>query len=653
MKKLRSVFIFLITVLLLAGSTLPACAAAVVNSFEFEKIGEKTASPTGSEGEYEVRVDVPGRFETTGYNELIIMVDASTSQSGNFPILKQMLLGLAKELVAEDSSIHITLMGFGVGPKHAGTFSSYASLAAFLETATQEDLLQERSATNCEVGFEFVREYIEGSDKLKNAIVLFTSDGEANLDETPRDWSKWADPDVFATLWEIPGLTQYFIGVEVGHIMGGYEPISATAEMFPDEAAAVAAAMTEYGIQSDEHIEAAMALYDAMMANADAYITKVLQHVFAYSGLNWSEKQTAADVERAFQAYFRAYPGTADANAYESYMNLYYIILGNTGKRFSPDKYTRAAAASAQLMANEKVVSLYHVGYSSATNNWMNPEKGYFSAYDSSKLKYFYNSEFAGVAENIGDLAYELITTGYFDVTVTDPMSKWVILDEESIKIYNNSTGELLWQYGQGWLTDVHLTEGEPISVSVNADGQPEITWRVKDGYLLTADRYSMRYIVNIDEHAPGFQPGIEYPLNDPTSVAYTDAEGQPHTNPLDVPDGKEGEPYNTGYFPINDDYHAIIINNEFIPSEHIYYEDICIICNHELEHEEAPEIAPDEEIVEEDTEEIVEEVEAPVEAEAEEAEDITEEATPKTGLMLAVPPLAIVGIAIILTKKR
>lgn len=201
-------------------------------------------------------------------------------------------------------------------------------------------------------------------------------------------------------------------------------------------------------------------------------------------------------------------------------MNLYYIILGNTGSRFSPDRYARAAAASAELMANEKVVSLYHIGYSGASNNWMNPEKGYFAEYDSSKLKYIYNSNFAGVAENIGELASELITTGYFNVTVTDPMSKWVTLDELSIKIYDNANGTVLWKYGEGWLTDVKLTEEEPITVAINENGMPEITWKIKDGYLLAADRYSMRYIVNIDETAPGFMPGEEYPLNDLTTVA-------------------------------------------------------------------------------------------------------------------------------------
>lgn len=568
------------------------------------------------------------------------MVDASTSQSRNFPILKQMLTGLAKELFSEDSSIHITLMGFGVGPKHAGTFNSLASMEAFLETATQDDLLQERSATNCEVGFEFVREYIESSDKLKNAIILFTSDGEANLDETPRDWSKWNDSTEFALLWNFKRMTEYYISLEIEHIFAGNAPIEATSEMFPEECEAVAAALEAYGNESDEFVAAIDVLYAAMLGNAEEYITQILKDIFAYSGLDWSSKQTAADVEKAFQAYFRAYLGLADSY-YDGYMNLYYIILGNTGSRFSPDRYARAAAASAELMANEKVVSLYHIGYSGASNNWMNPEKGYFAEYDSSKLKYIYNSNFAGVAENIGELASELITTGYFNVTVTDPMSKWVTLDELSIKIYDNANGTVLWKYGEGWLTDVKLTEEEPITVAINENGMPEITWKIKDGYLLATDCYSMRYIVNIDETAPGFMPGEEYPLNDLTTVSYTDPDGNTHTTPVDVPEGKEGERKNTGFFPLDDDYHAIIIENKFITSEHIYDEDgDCVICT---KHKE-----PENTLEEDGTEEVVE-IETPVESESEEVEDIE---APKTGMMLATVPV-ILGISLMFVTKK
>ncbi len=619
MEKFKAVLIYFMCAVIIIANALPISAQqAVVNSFEFEKMGQKTARSLEHAGEYEIKLDVPGEFETSGYNELIIMVDASTSQSGNFPSLKKMLDGLAAELFADDSSLHITLMGFGVGPKHAGTFGNIAQLEAFLETATQEDLLQERSATNCEVGFEFVREYIENSDKLKNAIVLYTSDGSANLDETPRDWSKWNDSSEFATLWGIPRATSYAVRVEIERIFAGGEPISATLEMFPNECEAVAEALEVHGRESDEYITAIDALYDVMMSKQNEYFTCVLQNVFEAGGLDWNEKQTAADVEKAFQVCFKAYPDLT-ANEYEAYMNFYYIILGNTGARLSPNRFTRAAAASAELMKNKKVVSLYHVGYSEASNNWMNPEKGYFADYDASKLKYVYSSNFAGVAENISELATELITTGYFDVTVTDPMSKWVTLDTASIRIVNNATGEVLWKYGEGWLTDVKLTEDDPITVAVNQNGYPEITWKIKDGYLLHTDRYSMRYVVNIDETAPGFVAGREYPLNDPTVVSYTDPSGTPHTESIDVPDGKEGTVHpESGYFPTSDEYHAIIIGDAIITTEHEFDEDgECILCHYEKKDE--PEQTPEEEIVPDG--DVV--VEAPAEPMTEEVEAV------------------------------
>ncbi len=543
MKPIRSCLALLIAFVLLISSVMPVVAAETSGGgLEFDEMGKKTADQLGKPGEYEINLTVPGDFETSRYNEIIVMVDASLSQSGNFGNLKTMLITLAENVLSQDPSIRLTLMGFGVGPRRAGSFYSVAQLKSFLETATQSDLLQERSATNCEVGFEYVDRYIDNNSALKKTVVLYTSDGAANLDETPLDWSNWYDASIFDLFRSFTeeDVISYAVGTELEHIYAGNQPISATVEMFPDECAAIAIAQQSSGVGSEPHKEAIETLNTSMTSKGREYVTCILKHVFAAGGFAWRVGPSASDVEKAFQTYFRSYPGQSDG-AYDSYMDLFYVILGDTGSNKLNNRYTRAAAASANLMTNEKVVSLYHVGYSGASNTWMNPEKGYFSDYDASKLKYIYYSDFAGVTENLKDMASEFVTTGYKDVTVTDPMSKWVTLDESSIRIVDNDTGTVLWQNGQ-WLTTVQLTAGSPISVTTNADGHREITWKIKDGWLLHTDRYSLRYVVNVDETAEGFEWGKEYPANDPTDVTYTDPAGNEHKVPIDVPDVKEDQ---------------------------------------------------------------------------------------------------------------
>ncbi len=541
MKFIRPCLALMMAFVLLLSSVMPVMAAETSGGgMEFDEMGKKTADQLGNPGEYEINLTVPGDFDASRYNEVIVMVDASLSQSSNFNNLKTMLITLAENALSQDPSIRLTLMGFGIGPRRAGSFYSVAQLERFLETATQEDLLQERSATNCEVGFEFVEEYIDSNSAMKKAVVLYTSDGAANLDETPMDWSEWYDTSVFDLYRSFTeaDVIAYIKSAELEHIYAGYQPISATAEMFPDECAAIAIARQTSGVGSDAHKEAIDALSVSMTSKGRDYVSCVLRHVHAAGGLTWGEGQSASDVEKAFQTYFRSYPGQSDSK-YDSYMDLFYLVLGDTGYNILTNRYTRAAAASANLMENDKVVGLYHIGYSGASNTWMNPEKGYFSDYDTSKLTYVYSSDFAGVTENLKELASEFVTTGYKDVTVTDPMSKWVTLDESSIRIVDNDTGTVLWQNGQ-WLTSVQLTAGSPISITTNADGHREITWKIKDGWLLHTDRYSLRYVVNVDETAEGFEWGKEYPANDPTDATYTDPDGNEHEVPIEVPNVKE-----------------------------------------------------------------------------------------------------------------
>lgn len=487
----------------------------------------KKAERAGGVDKWEVTLSVPGTFATEKYNEIILMVDASTSQSKNFDNLKNLIIGVAEDVLSNDSTMRLTLMGFGLGPRYAGSFYTVNQVKNFLANATQDDLLQERSATNCEVGFEFVNRYISGSSNLEHAIVLYTSDGAANADETAWDWTKWNDEtvfDYFGTFTKEQVLAYIVENIEKKSLSAGNDPQPATFAQFPAQATAVWLANLVSGTGSDAHKAAVDALSAAMTADGEAYVTQVLKNVFAYSNMDIT-KASASDAEKAFQTYYRA---NVDETVYGDYMDIFYLIYGDSGSKNSPDRYTRAAQASVALQNNSKVAKVYHVGYSGASNTWMNPDKG--TSY-TEKLEYVYNTEFASVVGSLQSMTKEMIVTAYYNVTVQDPMSEYVTLDESTIRIYNDDTK--IWENG-AWLTDDKPTESNPITITENEKGNQVITWKIKDNPLLHTDRYNLRYVVTVKEE--GTEINQNYPANDYTYFTYNDGSADGELKEQDIP---------------------------------------------------------------------------------------------------------------------
>lgn len=130
---------------------------------------------------------MPGS-ESTKYNEIIVMVDASSSQGQNFAELKSTLRAVGQKILGENGNTKLTLMGFGVAPKLAFSVNSLAELENVLSTVSQSDLYYGRSATNCESAFTFIQSYINNSPDLAKAYIFFSSDGETNMDEEEYDW---------------------------------------------------------------------------------------------------------------------------------------------------------------------------------------------------------------------------------------------------------------------------------------------------------------------------------------------------------------------------------------------------------------------------------------------------------------------------------
>ena len=184
---------FLLIAVIILAMTVPAIAAPSTLNIEdgFTRLGKKTATQLVVPGQYEITVSVPGAVQTEKYSEVIVMVDASSSQGSNLEKLKTMLVDLAQEILHGDKSVWLTLMGYGMGPKLVGSFYDADMLEAWIADITQADLRQGVSATNCEGALNFINDYINKSENLENTFVIFTSDGKTNMDETTYALSDW------------------------------------------------------------------------------------------------------------------------------------------------------------------------------------------------------------------------------------------------------------------------------------------------------------------------------------------------------------------------------------------------------------------------------------------------------------------------------
>jgi pilin isopeptide linkage protein len=145
----------------------------------------------------------------------------------------------------------------------------------------------------------------------------------------------------------------------------------------------------------------------------------------------------------------------------------------------------------------------------------------------------------------------------YYNVTVTDYMSKWAILDLDSIKVVDAALDKVIWSAKDGWLIDENRPTTHEIPVIAEivdpkdyADGGEDVvgnkngdvfvlTWYVKDSPLLRTDNYKLVYEVELDVDEDGFAFGSPYPTNGKTELDYNGNQ----TTVIDPPKAKTPDP--------------------------------------------------------------------------------------------------------------
>lgn len=169
------------------------------------------------------------------------------------------------------------------------------------------------------------------------------------------------------------------------------------------------------------------------------------------------------------------------------------------------------------------------------TEIWANPYATLVDHVVSNKISF---TQVQDVDAAISTLSNIAINTDMEGAYVEDPMSEYVTLDENSIKIYRD--GNVIYQNGAWTITeDIPVASPNvPIEITTMANGLRKIKWRVKDGVIAGDDNYKLTYDVTLNTDAPGYVEGNSYPANGETVLNYTSVRSRaPMTKSLRVPE--------------------------------------------------------------------------------------------------------------------
>lgn len=485
-------------VLTLIGSTFVSAFASeptTSKTLQGSKFAEKI-----EKDKYGVSVNVPGDSES-GHDEVILMVDGSYSGDKEWPAMRDAINAIGNAVLNGSGSTQLTLMAFGMGDnivlEHVIDPDALSKALGDLPSY----LLRGVSSTNCEAGFTGVGEYIQNhNDELKDAIVIYITDGGINTDETPRkfyDWQSYAK--------SVDNVIKY----------------------------------TLMGVPND-------LAEDATKEDKIAFVNDLWKKVFEHSGMDINGEYPISEMERAFLQY------DEDNKVDSSYSFLIAMKSGAFDKY--PNVWSRTYDSVFGLSTIEDVKDLYLVRYQNDSRaTWM-PDAAAKS--ESDNIHYVKSDSISSLTDALSDTIEALSKTPYNDVAVTDYMSKWINLIPETIKVVDkngdvvaefdaenstkNEDGEFT-SYVYKWTSEPLCAEKAPIILDLipeeeYAAGGPEvegnvsgdiyrITWNIKDGPLYRYDSYSLKYDVTVDYDEPELKFDTNLPTNGNTDVEYTNEE--------------------------------------------------------------------------------------------------------------------------------
>ena len=111
--------------------------------------------------------------------------------------------------------------------------------------------------------------------------------------------------------------------------------------------------------------------------------------------------------------------------------------------------------------------------FANKNKTWMNPASTSANHCTSNKISCNTATNFSAAVNKIETLGSEIFVTVYNNTTVIDPMSKWVILDPDSIRIYEDDL--LIYRYAEGFRYDTMYPANDPANAEYNdVDGKTQ-----------------------------------------------------------------------------------------------------------------------------------------------------------------------------------
>jgi len=521
MKKL--ITLFLVITLVTSSYIMPVLANQIT---QLESLASKTSYELDENtGKYKIELKVPGGDGTNNHDEVILMVDGSYSMDNEWPAMKEAIIEIGKTVLNGNGNTQLTLMAFGMGDNEViGHVKNVTDLENYLGTLPGT-LLYGRSSTNCEAGFTGVEEYIDNHDEtLKDAYVVFISDGNINTDETLHNFYNWKQNTWLR--YSVKNIIAWNFDAECGHIANGGNPSEAFKTVFKETT------------NIDEIYK------NATDEQKEEWADLAWENVYKQANLDPETQYPVSTVERAFVSY--------DKNNGTYLQDLFYYAL--IGRKY-PNSWTRTPLAGTKLANHEKVKNLYMVDYDSYSS-WMD------TGITSNKSEFIKSNGITGLVEALSNVITDLSVTPYNDVVVTDYMSKWVNIDLNSIKIINDTTDEIIYTVEEGWRISESLrptNQESPVKIELitkdkyNYGGIEvignehneiyKLTWNVKDGALLRSENYHLEYNVTMDTKEQNFEYNKEYNLNGNTTIKYKDENNQQKEENIKVPTGHAKNP--------------------------------------------------------------------------------------------------------------
>jgi len=515
---MRRIATLVITVMLIFAFTTFGIA-------EGKSIAEKTATSQPQYGRYELEVQVPGGDGREMHDEVILMVDGSYSTDEEWDTVRNAIVKIGETVLEGSGNTQLTLMTFGMGDNivfsHVQDVSELSGPEKLPELPG--GLLYGRSSTNCEAGFTGIEEYIDSHDSsLNDVYVVFISDGRTNTDETPYNFYNWTQNSWLR--WDKMTILKEVIAAECRQVSNGKAKLSnAYKKAFGEE------------ILSNEQINA------ITEAEAMRWADNAWEDVYAYSNMNPNKEYPVSDAERAWVKYDKE-NGTYIQDMF------YYALLG---RKYS-NHQGRALDAGIVLANHGKVKHLYLVDADNESAWMANMES------KAQNVSFYVSGKMSNLLTALSGVITNLKYTPYNDVVITDFISKWVHLDKETLKIRNNTFGEIIWTQKDGWKISSDRPTDKSVPVVVEevpeqdyVDGGSNVignsngiihklTWYVKDGPMLRNHNFSLLYEVDVDVDENGFQYGKEYPANGITEIEYFEKDGNKETKiteDIEVPD--------------------------------------------------------------------------------------------------------------------